>query len=66
MKLLPEPYLRSRDRPLYFGDDPDTESGILSGSLGGCLVGCIYENLPYLEKNATKSFSTVYCSIICA
>ena len=29
MELLPEAYLRSRDRPLYFGDDPDydRESG---------------------------------------
>ena len=38
MNIVPEAYLRSRDRPLYFGDDPDYDpdlgSGLLSGSLG--------------------------------
>ena len=34
MELLPEAYLMSRDRPLYFGDDPDYDPELLSGSLG--------------------------------
>ena len=38
MELLPEAYLRSRDGPLYFGDDPDYDPNsvfrLLSGSLG--------------------------------
>ena len=25
MELLPEVYFKSRDRPLYFGDDPDND-----------------------------------------
>ena len=42
MKLLPEACLRSWDRPLNFVDDPDynpdSGSGLLSGSLGGDLL----------------------------
>ena len=49
MELLPEAYLRSRDRPLYFGDDldydPDLGGGLLSGSLDEVDQFCkIYNN----------------------
>ena len=41
MKHLPEAYLRSWDRPFDFEDDPDYDpdsgSGLLSGSIGGGL-----------------------------
>ena len=35
MKFLPEMCLGPKDRPLHFGDNQDSESGLLSGSLGG-------------------------------
>ena len=35
MKFLPEMCFGPKDRPLHFGDNQDSESGLLSGSLGG-------------------------------
>ena len=39
MTFLPEMCLGPKDI-LHFGDDPDLESGLLSGSLGGGLHFC--------------------------
>ena len=47
MTFLPAMCLGPKDRPVHFGDDPDSESGLLSGPLRSFFAKTLISNRAY-------------------
>ena len=66
MQFLPDMCLGPKDRPLHFGDDPDSESGLLSRSLGEGLhfltvLGVVAHVFWKLYNNFISNYIAIFC-----